>query len=287
VDDDLRTNVFGQVAYWNLLFRGWNEKDSLASSSALESALKAGDHAATALHTSRHSFFQSLSANYRQAWRTAEEGIRVATETRSLFDYSMAQYFQAWALLHLGEWGKMRALLRAATTRVDRNGHQVWVLLFGLLESLLHIQAFSFDDARAACRKHYARAHFLGHPLSLQISQVLLGLAELGAGDLTSARRSFNEIRELQSRCRILMDWIWKLPLQLGLAESGLAGGDLKSARDESEIFLSLAHDTAECTWIGLAHYTRARVALAEHDMALGAIEISRGLSAIEGREAR
>ncbi|MBV8071170.1 MAG: hypothetical protein JO270_14775 [Acidobacteriaceae bacterium] len=118
------------------------------------------------------------------------------------------------------------------------------------------------------------------------MSHILLGRAELGIGGLASAKRSFDEVRKLQSRGRILMVWIWKLPLQLGLAELHLAAGDVKAARTESEIFVSLAHDTAECNWIGLAHYTQARVALAEQDSAMGDIEIQKGLSAIHGREA-
>jgi len=285
LDPDLRCNALGQVAYWNLLFRGWDERDRLASTAALEAARKSGDQASLALHAIRHSFFQALSSDYRDACDTAAEGVRMTTALESLLDYSIGHYFEAWALLHLGEWGRMQSLLRCAINLANRNGHDLWLLLFGLLEAFLQVQAHSFDAARKACRGYLDRARELGHPLSIQISLVLLGAAELGAGDFAAARRSFEDLREWQSRQRILMDWIWKLPLQLGFTELCLAEGDAHGARREAEHFLSLAAATAECTWTALAHEARARVAILERDLLCARREIARGLAAIEGRE--
>jgi hypothetical protein len=286
VDPELRQNALGQVAYWNLLFRGWDERDRLASTAALEAARKSDDRTSLALHANRHSFFQALSSHYRDACDTAEEGVRIATALESLLDYSIGHYFEAWALLHLGEWGRMQSVLQRAIQLAQRNGHDFWVLLFGLLEAFLHVQAHSFDTARKACRGYLDRARELGHPLSIQISLVLLGSAELGAGDLAAARRSFEDLREWQSRQRILMDWIWKLPLQLGFTELCLAEGDRNGARRESERFLKLAAATAECTWTALAHHARARVAILERDSLCARREIALGFAAIDGREA-
>src|SRR5262249_48260774 len=80
VGDDLRCNALGQAAYWNLLFRGWRQDDAIASARALEAARRGADRSAVALHASRHAFFLALSSRYRDAWSTAEEGIRIATE---------------------------------------------------------------------------------------------------------------------------------------------------------------------------------------------------------------
>lgn len=165
----------------------------------------------------------------------------------------------------------------------NRNGHDLWGLLFGLVESFLHIEASSFDDSRQACERHLVRARELGHPLSVQMSLVLLGRAELGAKNLPAARRRFEEVREWQRRERILMDWIWSLPLQLGFSELCLAEGDIESAEAESARFLEVASRTAERTWIALAHYARGSVAAAKGDRAGVRSEIARGLAAIEG----
>jgi hypothetical protein len=286
VSQDLKCNARGQVAYWNLLFRGWREADAAASAAALEAARRSSDLGGLAWHSSRHAFFQALASRYRDACRTADEGVRTATEIESLFDYSMSNYFKAWALLHLGEWGQMRALLDSAIDRATRNGNDLWVLMFGLLYSFLHIQAFSFSHAHGLCIEYLDRARTLHHPLSIQMSQILLGLACLGVNDLEGARRNFHAIQAWQARERILMDWVWKLPLALGVTELQLAKGDLESARKKSEDFLSAASATAERTWMALARYSRGFVAHAGGDSSMALAEISAGLASIAGIEA-
>lgn len=286
VSAELRVNVMGQAAYWRLLFVGWDEAGLAASAAALKSARQSDDENSLALHCNRHSFFQTLSSDYRGACKTAQEGVRIAVEMESLMDYSIGHYFEAFALLHLGEWGRMRRHLKSATDLVRHTGHDLWVLLFGLLETFLDIQAFSFDSARSKACEYLERAHALQHPLSIQVSLVLLGLAELGAGQLRSARSAFEKLRAWQARDRILMDWIWKVHLQVGLIDLCLAEGDLRSAERESNECLSLVSRGQERTWIALARYARARLALAQDDLRLARAEIACGLSAIRRWEA-
>jgi hypothetical protein len=189
----LRVNALGQVAYWNLLFRGWDEADFAASTAALEAARRIGDRPALALQANRHSYFLSLASRYREACDTAAEGVRLSIEIESLMDYSVGHFFEAFALFHQGEWGRMKKLLRSAIDMAQRNGRDFWVLLFGLLEALLHIEAFAFDQACQSCREYLVRAKELGHPLSVQMSLVFLGRAQLGLGDLDAAQRTFTK----------------------------------------------------------------------------------------------
>ena len=62
VSPDLRCNARGQVAYWNLLFRGWDDADAAASAAALEAARRGSDLTELAWHFSRRAFFQALSS---------------------------------------------------------------------------------------------------------------------------------------------------------------------------------------------------------------------------------
>ena len=261
-------------------------KDTSASAIALDSARRSCDRTAVAFHASRHSFFQALASRYRESCQTAREGIGIAAQTGSLLDYSISHYYEAWALLHLGEWGEMQVLLDTAMERAHRNGHPLWVLLFGLLQSFLYIQACSFNIASERCQEQLDRARALQHPLSVQASCILLGMARLGAGDLEEAQRRFDEILQWQRRERILMDWIWRLPLGLAVTELQLALGKVESARKESEWFASAAFATAERTWTALAHYARGRVAFADGNTSLMLAEVELGLNAIAGFEA-
>src|SRR5262249_38734177 len=60
IDPEIRSNALGQVAYWNLLFRRWDERDLLASIEALASTRRRNDLHALALHANRHAYFLAL-----------------------------------------------------------------------------------------------------------------------------------------------------------------------------------------------------------------------------------
>ena len=286
ISPDLRVNAQGQVAYFNLLFHGWAQEDYSASALALEAARNSSNRAALALECNRHSFFQSLASQYRDACSTAKEGVRIATEIESLMDYSVGHFFEAFALFHSGDWGSMRRLLRSSSDMANRNGHDFWVLLFGLLEAMLHLETFSFEQAHRDCREYLTRARQLGHALSIQICLVLLGKAQLGIGDLDSAQQTFDEIIRWQDDERILMDWIWRLPLQFSYVELCLARKDVQAAIHAADLFLSQTARTAEKTWTGLAHLARAKVAELQKDDRGARLEIAEGLRIIEECEA-
>jgi hypothetical protein len=284
-DEDLRTNALGQVAYWNLLFRGWDERDQAASEAAFNAARRSSDRSTIALHASRHAFFQALSSEYRKACVTAEEGTRLAIEIESLNDYSVGHFFECWALLHLGEWGQMRRLVHSAIELADKNGHSLWRILFGLMDGLLHVQAFSFEGARQMCAEYLPQARQIGHMLSVEIGLVVLGMAELGLGNLTSAEEMLLELHEWQERERILMDWIWRMPLEFATTDLFLAQGN-SAAVAASERFLKSTSVTAERTWRALAHHQRALVALNQDDRKSADIAVAEGLYLVETCEA-
>ena len=71
-------NVQGQAAYWNLLFRRWDERDAVASAAALEAARQSGDRGALALQASRHSF----SGAFIRIWRRSPDGQGSSSDRR-------------------------------------------------------------------------------------------------------------------------------------------------------------------------------------------------------------
>jgi DNA-binding winged helix-turn-helix (wHTH) protein/tetratricopeptide (TPR) repeat protein len=276
----------GHVAYWNLLFRGWSDDDAAASAAALEACRQRDAPSSLALTAARHSYFLCLSANYREAIGAAEQSLRKAIEIDSFMDYSVAHYFQIWALLHLGEWGKAQNVLEEATTLAQRNGHLTWTLLFRLLEMWLHVQTFSYRTALEIGGACLEQARSLPHPLSEQISLILLGTAHAGIGENKKAEQRFSEVIARHSRERILMDWIWKMPLQCGMFELRTRQGDWESAACVADEFFRITSATAEVTWHALACCARATAALQRKKIELARRAIHDGELAIAGREA-
>ena len=186
----LRAHALGHAAYWNLLFRGWRERDAAACEEAIRMARRTGDRDMLTFHTARLSFFQSLRSDYRAAGTTAKASQQLSLEIGNAFEYQLSNFFLAWAMLHAGEWGTMLEVLDKGTAMAARNGHRLWSVQFRLERAWLHIQAFDYAGARMLCEPALSEAIQLNHSLSRQMCIVLLGLAELGLG-IGSARSSY------------------------------------------------------------------------------------------------
>ena len=285
-DEHTRVVAQGHIGYWNLLFKGWNDEDATASERAMDFCQRQGDDPpGLAWIQARHAFFLNLRSDYRGAVSVSSASLSRALEVESFTDYSLARYYQAWALLHLGEWGAMRRVLADAMSTAERNGHRTWTLLFRLLEVWLHIEAFSFGAAIEQGEDCLREARVLPHPLSEQISLVLLGLAHTGAGDCDKAAQYFRDIVNWQSRERILMDWIWKVPLQEGVCELHLRRREWDAAIREAQVFRTMTEQTAEVTWRARACWIHGR-AMAATNPELAVRAIRDGEEVIGGRGA-
>ena len=132
------------------------------------------------------------------------------------YDYLMCQFWRACSSLLAGRWGEMQQLLNSAARMADRNGHRRLTILFTLVRGWLHEQAGDYARARTLCDSALADARESGYPFGQLIGLVLLGFAELGLGAYNRARANFEEIAARLDRERVLMDWIWRMPLGVG-----------------------------------------------------------------------
>jgi hypothetical protein len=64
------------------------------------------------------------------------------------------------------------------------------------------------------------------------------------------------------------MDWIWEMPLRLGLAELGIKRKDYTSARQNAERLLDAAAPSGEKTYMALAHVVLGESHLVRKEMA-------------------
>ena len=96
------------------------------------------------------------------------------------------------------------------------------------------------------------------------MGQVILGLACLGQHDLPRARRAFETIDARLQQERLLMDWIWRMPLAWGLARLELESGRLDAAAAHGRELVQLAQRCGEQTWLALGHAMLAQVAMSE-----------------------
>ena len=129
-DVGLQAHVRGSHAFHRILLHGWRDEDAETCRLSLDILRRVGERRHLSLHVGRYAHLQSHRSEYRAACRTAEEGLRLAVEVSDAYHYMAAQFHRAWALLHLGEWGELRRVLRDGLEMAERNGHDLWARTF-------------------------------------------------------------------------------------------------------------------------------------------------------------
>jgi hypothetical protein len=126
--------------------------------------------------------------------------------------------------------------------------------------------------------------NFMGDYLH-RFSRIFAGCAEAGLGNYDRALDGLLRVRDQMNSQKIMMDWYFRMPLELALTEAWLGKKDLTRARQEAERFLNSAIATAERTWQALAWEVNARVAMTEIDLKRAQDCVSRALATMEGFE--
>jgi DNA-binding winged helix-turn-helix (wHTH) protein/tetratricopeptide (TPR) repeat protein len=281
-DDLLRAHANGYCAYWRFLYTGWKDEDALASARAIEAAEERDDRGLLSLHVSRHSYFQCMSSNYPEAIRTADRAIALTIEIGDFFDYAMTQFFKGWALLHSGRWSELLHLLDEAVHLAEKNEHYLWKTLFNLELAWLHQRCGSLVKAETLCRDALKHVKTTGHAYTEVMASTLLGHVLLDQGYVDRAQSCLMGVVSRTTGQRILMDWIWEMPLRLGLASVCLRQGNYLNATQNAQRALKTAEQPSEKTYMALAFATLAEIALAEENPALANEHSSSALDLVE-----
>ena len=144
----LHTQAAGYCASRRIRLEGWSDADFQRCMAAAEAARAVQDRTLLGLHTMSCAFFHSYRSAEREAIRWAEDGLQIALETNDPYLYISCQYFKAWALLHIGEWGATLRIVRDAIRLSEENGHGTAVVVLLMIEARLRIHAGGFAAAR-------------------------------------------------------------------------------------------------------------------------------------------
>lgn len=253
-DELLRAHVRGYAAYARLIWRQWSSLDASRCETAVAVARRTGARDQFAFHIGRFVHVRLMRSDYAGAALSAREGLAFAEGTIDPYDYAMCQYWRGWALLNAGEWGELIALLDETSHAVERNGHGRLTLLFRLLRASLYDQAGDFETAQNLASRSLREARAANYGFGELMGHVLLGSAALSLGQHEQAAELLRGIEQRLSRERLLMDWIWALPLTHALARLAWAEGDRARALRLARDLCRRAAPIPERTWLALGY---------------------------------
>ena len=284
-DELLRAHVHGYCAYWRFLYTGWRGEDLAASQRAIEAAERARHKSLLSIHVGRHSYFQCLSSKYDEAIRTADRGIALAIEVDDFFDHAMSQFFKGWALLHSGRWDELLLLINDAEHLAARNEHYLWKTLFSLELAWLHLLCGSIATAESICRQALEHVKQTRHAYTHLMASTLLGHVLLSRNDVDGGLNTLLEVVDRISKQRVLMDWIWEMPLRLGLARAWLNRRNFENARRNAERALNIAEQPHEQTYMALACAMLADISSEEGNLAAADTHAATAIEIVETSE--
>jgi hypothetical protein len=174
------------------------------------------------------------------------------------------------SLLYAGRLGQAFDSFRVGTKALLADGDAGHAAILRFHEALGHV--WIQDFAGAAALVQGAAELTVGSPAltrnERQMELAVRGLAALGQGEPVAAMRWLHLARQETSQRWTISTWIWSLVITWGMTDACMAAGHLSAAREHARHFHELAYRTRERTWRMLASESRARIALADRDLA-------------------
>lgn len=280
-DHSLIIQARGFAGYWHVLWQGWRDADVDAAQAAVQESRATDNRKVLTKNLAHLSWFASLRADYDQAVNAADEAGRLAVEFGDYSDYMLSVYFQAWGLLHENRLSEATQLLLAGLDISERNEHRRWSLLFRLLLAWGDILREDYEAARRELEQTSCEATSLALPLAQMASPILQAQAELALGELDSATERLARLEEWLRDRRVIMDWTWRIMLQLGQANCCLAGGEVGRAIQFAKEAIGLAETCGELTRMAEGWCILARAAQQQGDDALARTAVAQARIAV------
>ncbi len=260
----LLTYVRGYSAYWYLLWGPWDEEQARDCERALALAQQSAEPLRLFSMLPRCAYVRLARGQYVSAATAASEGGGRALAAEDAFGLMACQFYRAWAELLAGRWGITDALLADSLQLAERNGHRSWEILFAALRAWLLREAGAPDSARIFVEPFVTAARSLSVPIGELVAETQLGLAMLDASRRPEGFGVLSSLMARLDREPMLMGWIWRMPLHIGLSDAHRHRGAWAEAETEAQRACDLAAASGERTWLARGYTALAEAALAQ-----------------------
>jgi DNA-binding winged helix-turn-helix (wHTH) protein/tetratricopeptide (TPR) repeat protein len=271
----------------HLLFGQWQQDFANACHEAMAFARSTANSPILHTRLTQHANVELAASNYRTAWVTAEEAIELSRTLGDGYMFMVDHYFGGLALLHLGEWGKLRRLSEQSMRAFEsNNASEPFRLHHQIIMGWLHAEACDFAGAKAYCEQAYADS-LAAHTTFTSIHCLaILGKALLGLGDHKGAVKCFEAFFQTEKDESLPVNWNYFYPACHGIAEAWLALGEFEKACYFAQRLRDISIDAPERTYLSLSYRLFAEIAIKENCLDEANLQITEALNIVENAEA-
>ena len=244
--------VRGYAAYWRLLWEGWRDEDARDCEAAVQIPVEDPSRRSTVL--ARGAYGRLLRSDYTGALDAAQTGADLALVYGDAFGRLVAQFFRVWAAIMAGAWHEADRACEDSLREAERNEHRQWHLLFRALRAWILREAGDPHAAVDIARRALDAAHEVAFPFGQLLAQLQLGVSLSESGDAEAAIATLEDLDRRLGHERLLMDWVWRMPLDLELADLWRARGEAGAAAARARAVCATASLCGERTWLALGH---------------------------------
>ncbi len=286
VDDGILQSVaMGMWGGLNLLFGPWRSDCAQACQDAMDVARASANPLVLHSRLTQQIYMELLASDYRKACATAEEALGLSRKLGDGYIFMVGHYYYGLALLHLGEWGKLRQIAEESRLAFERNCDDATLplRLHGqILTAWLYVEACDFASAKTCCEE--ALQQNLG-PWAAFISvhfSAIHGRSLLGTGDLLGAIRCFEAFFKAEENESLPIARNYFFPACQGASEAWLSLGEFGKARHYAQRLHDLAAGAPENTYLSLSHQLLAEIAMKEGALEEADSQITKALNIVE-----
>jgi DNA-binding winged helix-turn-helix (wHTH) protein/tetratricopeptide (TPR) repeat protein len=286
-DKILQAVVKGMWGGLNLVFGPWRADFAAACQEAMDVARASANPLVMHSRLTQQVYIELLASRYKNAWAMSEEALALSRTLGDGYMFMVGHYYAGLALLHLGEWGKLRQIAEESKRAFESNNASLPLRLHHqILMAWLYVEAGDHVGAKKYCEEALSKSsgEWFGF-ISVHCSAIL-GRALLGLKDYAGAARCFETFFQAKKNEILPVFSNYFFPACLGACETWLALGEFRQARHYAEQLQNRAAGAPERTYLALSYCMHAEIFLKEGSLDEAESQIAEALNIIEQAEA-
>ena len=260
-DPAFRALVQGNFANLNMMLPGWRAEDAAFCRQA---ASLIGDSQDVSMRLRRCSIemvLEFLSSNYPACNDATKRGKDLARMVGDVYLFTVYNTVEAFALLYLGEWGKVQESVTSTLAMAERNVNPQASALCRVTLGFLYAEAQEFGSAAG----HAEDAHnpmIEANPFSFFLVRTLLAKAYIGLGNLPLARQHLDAIERRTEADGVPLDLLIVPQHLMNCCAYWLAVGDLGQAQTTASRLHEVTMSAPDRPFLALSLSTKAKIAV-------------------------